>query len=122
MNFRGKNFADEKEFEHNWGSELTQSYPNPNLIPIGYGSRQVIKGIDKCSNLDIRVLVGTNCGKGPMELQEDDENDPLISLEGKKHQYMVNDLVHPSSNASVSSSHDISATLQDKAVGYNEDP
>ncbi|KAK5813250.1 hypothetical protein PVK06_028698 [Gossypium arboreum] len=50
-NFRGNNSDDDKAFEHNWGRESSEDYPNPNLVPLGYGSRMLI----------LRVAMGRIC-------------------------------------------------------------
>ncbi|TYI15756.1 hypothetical protein ES332_A08G208700v1 [Gossypium tomentosum] len=50
-NFRGNNSDDDKVFEHNWGRESSEDYPNPNLVPLGYGSRMLI----------LRVAMGRIC-------------------------------------------------------------
>ncbi|PPR86021.1 hypothetical protein GOBAR_AA34669 [Gossypium barbadense] len=80
--YQGKNLGEGRDSGPNRRSELVKSYQNPNLIPLGYGQMTLIKGIDKWKNMDARELSGVECGNGPMELQVDEENDPLHSMKG----------------------------------------
>ncbi|KAK8298214.1 hypothetical protein V6Z11_D05G238700 [Gossypium hirsutum] len=96
--FRGQNLRNESDFGSSRGGELAKSYPNPNFIPLGSSQMALNKEIDKWLNMINRELYGADNGHGPMKLQLDEENDPLHTLEGKKRQRVVNDLVNLSSN------------------------
>ncbi|KAK5842719.1 hypothetical protein PVK06_005105 [Gossypium arboreum] len=50
----------------------------------------LIKGNDKWLIMETREIGGAECGIGPMELEVEEENDPLVSLEGKKCQRVAN--------------------------------
>ncbi|MBA0733843.1 hypothetical protein Gogos_017815 [Gossypium gossypioides] len=113
--FRGQNLGNENDFGSSRGGELAKSFPNPNFIPLGSGQIALNKGIDKWLNMVNRELYGADNGHGPMELQLDEENDPLHALEGKKRQRVVNDLVNLSSNNSDGGVNDILASFAEQS-------
>lgn len=107
--FRGFNPTDNKDSERNLGGVLAEGYFNPNLIPIGFNYAAVIEGNVKWPARNLREVGGADSGLGPMDLQADEENDLIVSLEGKKRQRVANVPVYPSGHSSIEGNFDISA-------------
>ncbi|MBA0599329.1 hypothetical protein Gorai_005553 [Gossypium raimondii] len=68
------------------------------------------KGIDNWRNIDSRELNGAGSDNGPMDLVLAEENDPLLSMEGKKRQRVVGDTIISSGNNIEGGLHDIIAS------------
>ncbi|MBA0607835.1 hypothetical protein Godav_020098 [Gossypium davidsonii] len=66
-----------------WGN-VEKSYLNPNFIPLGSRQKTLNKGFNNWQNTDCRGLNGADCENGLMDLLLDKENDPLLTMEGKK--------------------------------------
>ncbi|KAH1130257.1 hypothetical protein J1N35_001635 [Gossypium stocksii] len=87
-----------------------QSYPNPNLVPLGFGQLAHNKGSLKwntVSNHDLNDMVVRN---GPMDAQSDEEHDSLAVSKGKKRQCLLSEMVLVAGQASDEGKHILSAS------------
>ncbi|MBA0662356.1 hypothetical protein Goklo_006489, partial [Gossypium klotzschianum] len=75
---------EERDTGHNNRGDVEKSYLNPNFILLGSGQKILTTGIDNWRNMDSRELNGADGDNRPMDLVLTDENDPLLSVEGKK--------------------------------------
>ncbi|KAH1047946.1 hypothetical protein J1N35_038730 [Gossypium stocksii] len=88
----------ERNIRHNNMGDMEKSFLNPNFIPLGFGQKILTKRIEKWRNMDSRELNEANSDNGPMVLVLTEKNDPLLSIEGKKRQWVVGDTIIFSGN------------------------
>ncbi|KAK5792716.1 hypothetical protein PVK06_033834 [Gossypium arboreum] len=88
---KGRISGEEKDTGRNNRVDMEKSYLNLNFIPVGSGQKILTKGIDNWRNMNSKELNGADSDNGPMDLMLTKENDPLLSMEGKKRQRVVGD-------------------------------
>lgn len=71
---------------------------NLNLNDLESGQKSYLMGDSDRRNLGSKVFNGIENDSGPMDLVLFEENDPLVSLEGKKRQQLVGALINESGN------------------------
>ncbi|MBA0642825.1 hypothetical protein Goklo_027166 [Gossypium klotzschianum] len=81
---RVENLGEERDTGRNRWGNVEKSYLNPNFIPLGSRQKTLNKGFNNWQNTDCRGLNGADCENGLMDLLLDKENDPLLTMEGKK--------------------------------------
>ncbi|MBA0869978.1 hypothetical protein Goshw_006006 [Gossypium schwendimanii] len=103
-------FQGKRDIARNNKGDMEKSNLNPNFIPLGFRQKILTKGIDNWRNMDSKELNRADSDNGPMDLVLTEENDPLLSIEGKKRQFVVNDRKISSGNNIERGLHDITAS------------
>ncbi|KAH1096420.1 hypothetical protein J1N35_013341 [Gossypium stocksii] len=76
----------------NW-KESWKQFSNPNLIHLDPGQNILYKRSDSWRKLGSSAIQGNNSGSGSPDLMLEEENEPLLNMEGKKRQRIVEDSI-----------------------------
>ncbi|PPS01021.1 hypothetical protein GOBAR_AA19641 [Gossypium barbadense] len=106
--------GEERDTGRNNRVDMEKSYLNLNFIPVGSGQKILTKGIDNWRNMNSKELNGADSDNGPMDLVLTKENDPLLSMEGKKRQRVVGDTTISLGNNIEGGFHDIMASFTER--------
>ncbi|MBA0659342.1 hypothetical protein Goklo_011489 [Gossypium klotzschianum] len=81
---KNKNSEEEHDVGRNTMGVMEKTSLNPIFIPLEFVQHILLKGNDSWRNMGSRDLNGVVIAGEPMDLVLTEENDPLISLDGKK--------------------------------------
>ncbi|MBA0845637.1 hypothetical protein Goarm_022281 [Gossypium armourianum] len=95
---KNRNSGKEHDVGRNTMGVMEKTSLNPIFIPLESVQHILLKGNDSWRNMGSRDLNGVVSAGEPMDLVLTEENDPLISLEGKKRQRIVGVSITSSGN------------------------
>ncbi|MBA0595676.1 hypothetical protein Gorai_012535 [Gossypium raimondii] len=107
---KNRNSGEEHDVGRNTMGVMEKTSLNPIFIPLESVEHILLRGNDSWRNMGSRDLNGVVSAGEPMDVVLTEENDPLISLEGKKRQRIVGVSINSSWNNIEGGSFDLTAS------------